>query len=358
MNQFDAIIVGAGQAGPALAARLSQAGQRIALIERKFFGGTCVNTGCIPTKTLVASAYAAEMARRAASFGVTIEGKVGVDMKAVKARKDAISGKSRTGVEAGLRGLAHCTVYQGQARFESPTQIRVGDELLTAEKIFLNVGGRAIIPDFPGVEKIPPSPTAPSSTWIRLPQHLVIVGGGYIGLEFAQIFRRFGSEVTIIERAPRLVRHEDEDISAAIAEILQNEGIQLRLNAECIHFDHRDGQPVAGVDCDEGEPEIMGSHVLLAMGRRPNTDDLGLEHTSACSDEQRLHLRSTTSCAPLRPASGPWATATDEARFHPHLVQRLRDRRRKSPRRRTPPGHRPNPAPTPSTSILPSAASA
>ncbi len=277
MIRFDAIIVGAGQAGPPLAARLSKAGMKIAVIERKLFGGTCVNTGCIPTKTLVASAYAAHIARRAAFYGVTVQGSVGVDMKAVKARKDEVSGKSRNGVEEHVRTLANCTVYEGQARLESATRIRVGAEVLTSEKIFLNVGGRAIIPDLPRIEKI----TALTNTTILnldvLPSHLVIVGGSYIGLEFAQMYRRFGSEVTIVERGARLVQHEDEDVSAAIKDILEAEGIQVRLDAECIRFDTRGGSPVVGLNCRSGEPDIVASHVLLAVGRRPNTDDLGLD---------------------------------------------------------------------------------
>ncbi len=278
MNTFDAIIIGAGQAGPPLAARLSAAGQRIAVIERKLFGGTCVNTGCIPTKTLIASAYAAHMARRAAFYGVTVPGTITVDMKAVKARKDEVSGQSRTGVESGLRSLPNCTIYHDHARLESPTQVRVGNQLLTAKNIFLNTGGRAIVPNLPGIEKITPLTNTTILNLDTLPQHLVVVGGGYIGLEFAQMYRRFGSEVTLVEKSPRLVMHEDEDVSQAIADILQAEGIRLRLNAECIHFDqHPDGRPTVGINCNEGEPQIVGSHVLLAMGRRPNTDDLGLE---------------------------------------------------------------------------------
>ncbi len=277
MDHFDAIIVGAGQAGPPLAARLSNAGMKIAVIERKLFGGTCVNTGCIPTKTLVASAYAAHIARRAAFYGVTVQGPIGVDMKAVKARKDEVSGKSRDGVEERMRTLTNCTVYREQARFESATQIRVGAEVLTAEKIFLNVGGRAIIPDLPGIEKITGLTNSTVLDLDVLPSHLVIVGGSYIGLEFAQMYRRFGSEVTIVERGARLVQHEDDDVSAAIQDILEAEGIQVRLDAECIRFDSRDGRPVVGLNCGSGEPDIVASHILLAVGRRPNTDDLGLD---------------------------------------------------------------------------------
>ncbi|MDQ2835565.1 MAG: FAD-dependent oxidoreductase, partial [Acidobacteriota bacterium] len=277
MSRFDAIVIGAGQAGPPLAARLSQAGQRVALVERKFFGGTCVNTGCIPTKTLVASAYAAHLARRAAFYGVTLGGPVGVDMKALKARKNEVLGKSRSGVEEGLRKLEHCTVFEGQARLESPTEVRVGDELLRAEKIFLNVGGRAIVPKLPGIEKIEFLTNSTILELDVLPRHLVVVGGSYIGLEFAQMYRRFGSEVTVVERGARLVAHEDEDVSAAIKDILEAEGIHIRLDAECIHFEAGEAGPVVGMTCTAGEPKVAGSHVLLAMGRVPNTGDLGLD---------------------------------------------------------------------------------
>jgi pyruvate/2-oxoglutarate dehydrogenase complex dihydrolipoamide dehydrogenase (E3) component len=283
---YDAIIIGTGQAGPPLAARLAAAGMKTAIIERKLFGGTCVNTGCIPTKAMVASAYAARMAQRAHEYGVKLNnGGVQVDMKAVKARKDAISGESRKGVESGLRGLKNCTVYQGHARFESPTQVRVGSELLGAEKIFVNVGGRAAVPDMPGIREVKFLTNSSMMDIDFLPRHLVIVGGSYIGLEFGQMFRRFGSEVTIVEMSPRLISREDEDVSAAIAGILKAEGINLRLNAKCIAMKpHPEGVAVVA-ECTEGAPEIIGSHVLLAVGRQPNTDDLGLEKAGVQRDK-------------------------------------------------------------------------
>ena len=283
---YDAIVIGTGQAGPPLAVRLAGAGQRVAIIERDRFGGTCVNTGCIPTKTLVASAYAAHLAGRASEYGVQLEGSVTVDMKRVKARKDEISGKSRTGVEAWLRGTQNCTVYEGQARFESPTEVRVADHLLTAQKIFINVGGRATIPAFPGVANTPYLTNSTLLDLDTLPPHLVIVGGGYVGLEFGQIFRRFGSEVTIIERASRVIGHEDEDVSSAVREILEREGIQFRLNATCLALSRGQKGIVAKVDCVEETPEVAGSHLLLAMGRTPNTDDLGLEKAGVLRDSR------------------------------------------------------------------------
>jgi len=274
---FDAIIIGAGQAGPPLAGRLTQAGMKVALIERKQFGGTCVNSGCTPTKTLVASAYAAHLARRAGDFGITIGGPVGVDMKAVKARKDEVAGGSRTNVENWVRGMAGCTPYVDHARFESPTEVRVGGELLTAPKIFINVGGRAIVPDMPGVDRVKFLTSTAILELDVLPRHLVVIGGSYIGLEFAQMYRRFGAEVTVVEKADRLVQREDADISAAVKDILEAEGVHVRLKAECIRFAPHGDEIAVGVDCTAGPPEIVGSHVLLAVGRRPNTDDLGLE---------------------------------------------------------------------------------
>jgi len=256
------------------------------MIERKLFGGTCVNTGCTPTKTMIASAYAAQMARRASSYGVTLSGGVAVDMKAVKARKDAITGRSRGNIESWLRGMQGCTVYTGHARFAAPHEIRVGDELLTADQIFLNVGGRAVVPSLPGVDRISYFTNSNLLDLEEVPDHLVVVGGGYIGVEFAQMFRRFGSKVTIVEKSPVLMQHEDEDVSSAITDILKKEDIYLRTSAECIHFEPRGAQVTVGVSCTEGDPEVVGSHVLLAMGRRPNTDDLGLDKAGVKTDER------------------------------------------------------------------------
>lgn len=283
---FDAIVIGAGQAGPSLAVKLATSGMRVAIAERKYFGGTCVNTGCIPTKTMVASAYAARMARRATEFGVTLSGPVTVDMKRVKARKDEIFLKSRTGVEQWLRSTPNLTVYQGAARFESPHEVSIDGERLTAAKIFINVGGRAAIPAMPGLDKVPYLTNSSMMEVDYLPGHLVIVGGSYIGLEFAQMFRRFGSEVTVVEMGSRIIGREDEDISAAIQEILEAEGIRFRLNAKCIALSSQGGGVAARVDCTEGAPEVLGTHLLLAVGRRPNTDDLGLENAGVQRDER------------------------------------------------------------------------
>ncbi len=282
---FDAIVIGAGQAGPSLAARLAGAGKKVAMVERKLFGGTCVNTGCTPTKTMIASAYAARMAQRAGEYGVTLGGPVGVDLKAVMARKDAVVAKSRNGLESWLRGTENCTVFTDHARFESAHMVRVGEELLTGEQIFLNVGGRAKVPALPGVDTVPFLTNTGILELKELPRHLVIVGGSYVGIEFGQMFRRFGSEVTIVEMGPRLVQREDEDVSAAIKEILEKEGIAVRLHAECIHLRQQGDDVVVGLDCHDGEPEVIGSHLLLAVGRVPNTDDLGLERAGVAVDK-------------------------------------------------------------------------
>jgi pyruvate/2-oxoglutarate dehydrogenase complex dihydrolipoamide dehydrogenase (E3) component len=285
-REFDAIIIGTGQAGPFLAERLAATGIKVAIIERKLFGGTCVNTGCIPTKTMVASAYAAHMARRVVDFGVAIDGSVSVDMRRVKARKDAVSGKSRIGTETWMKKMENCTVYEDHARFESPRDISVGPDRLTADRIFINVGGRAVVPPMPGLEQVEYLTNSSMMDIDFLPRHLIVVGGSYVGLEFGQMFRRFGSEVTIIEMGPRLIQREDEDVSLTIQEILEQEDIKVRLDAKCISVSRRGKETMAHVDCATGPTEVSGTHLLLAVGRRPNTDDLGLEKAGVALDER------------------------------------------------------------------------
>jgi pyruvate/2-oxoglutarate dehydrogenase complex dihydrolipoamide dehydrogenase (E3) component len=290
MKKLDAIIIGTGQAGPSLAARFSSAGKTVAIIERGKFGGTCVNTGCIPTKTMVASAYAAHVARRGAEYGFLVNNAltpdVRVDMKRVKARKDAVSGRSNKGVEEWLRGLKNCYVVQGHARFESPHTIVVNDEVLEADKVFINVGGRASVPDMPGIHEVPFLNNSSMMDVDFLPQHLIIVGGSYIGLEFGQMYRRFGSDVTIVEMGPRLIGREDEDVSDALREILEAEGIKIRLNAKCISLARRDNGVAVGMDCNDPPREALGTHILLAVGRTPNTADLGLDRAGVTTDKR------------------------------------------------------------------------
>jgi pyruvate/2-oxoglutarate dehydrogenase complex dihydrolipoamide dehydrogenase (E3) component len=282
-QRFDAIVVGAGQAGPPLAGRLTAAGHTVAMVERKLIGGTCVNTGCIPTKTLVASAQAAHLARRGADYGVNT-GRVSVDMAKVKARKDGIVLDDRKGVEDWLDGMDGCTVFRGHAQFEDPHTLRVGDDTLQADRIFLNVGGRAVVPDLPGLADVDYLTNVSILELGAVPEHLVVIGGSYIALEFAQMYRRFGAQVTVVEKGPRLTAREDEDVSDAIRAILENEGVQIILDASDIRIAKLDNgfelTPRAGA------APVAGSHLLLAVGRRPNTDDLGLELAGVHTDDR------------------------------------------------------------------------
>lgn len=282
-KHFDAIVLGAGQAGPPLAVALAKAGQNVALIERKDFGGTCVNTGCIPTKTLIANARVAYMARRAADYGVAT-GDIKVDMKKVKARKDEVSGASRESVETWLRETENCTVLTGHARFVADRQIELDEKHFSADKIFINVGGRAAIPKIDGLDSISYLTNSSMMAVDFLPEHLAIVGGSYIALEFAQMYRRFGSRVTVLQRGARLIEREDDDVSQAMLELLRAEDIDVRLNIAKIAVEkHGDGVRIRAGTADK-QSDIDASHVLLATGRIPNTDDLGLENTSIKRD--------------------------------------------------------------------------
>ncbi|MFN0194931.1 MAG: FAD-containing oxidoreductase [Aestuariivirga sp.] len=282
-TKFDAIVIGSGQSGPSLVERFAAAGQRVAMIERKYFGGTCVNTGCVPTKTLVASAYVAHMARRAMEYGVDT-GPVSVDMKRVKARKDAIVEKSRNGVKRWMQTMKNVTVFEGHGRFTGPKTVAVGGDVLQADKIVINTGGRATVPPMPGLDQVPYFTNSTLLESDILPEHLLIVGGSYIGLEFAQAYRRFGAKVTVVEMGERLIGREDQDVSDTVREILEAEGIDVRLNAKCLAAE-KDGDGVAmNLGCSEGAPRVRGSHMLLAVGRRPNTDDLGLDKAGIATD--------------------------------------------------------------------------
>ncbi len=274
---YDAIVIGTGQSGPALAARLSGADMKVAVIERKRFGGTCVNNGCIPTKALVASARAAYMARRGGDFGVMIGGDIAVDMAKVKARKDAIVARSTQGVEGWMKGLENATVYEGHGAFEGPRTVRVGDATLEADRIFINVGARASTPPIPGIETVPYLNNSSIMEVDFLPEHLLVLGGSYIGLEFGQMFRRFGAEVTIINRGPRLISREDADVSEAVREILENEGIRMLTDTGDWRIEKRGDGLACQMTCGGAATEAEGSHLLVATGRDPNTHDLGLE---------------------------------------------------------------------------------
>ena len=283
-ERYDAIVIGTGQSGPSLAVRLAKAGRKTAIIERKLFGGTCVNVGCIPTKTLIASARAAHVARNGADYGVAIDGRITVDMTRVKVRKDAVVRQSNEGVTKWLRNTPNLSVLEGHARLEGSRTVRVNGRLLEAAQIFLNVGGRASVPDMPGVAEIGYLTNSSMMEVDFLPEHMVIIGGSYIGLEFAQMYRRFGSRVTVVEMGPRLIGREDEDVSAAIQKILEGEGVEVRLNAKCIKVGKYGNGVAVGLSCEGGPPEVTGSHLLLAVGRVPNTGDLGLEKAGVKTD--------------------------------------------------------------------------
>lgn len=284
MEAFDAIIIGTGQAGPSLAARCAKEGLKTAVIERHRFGGTCVNTGCTPTKAMVASARAIYMAHRGDEFGFEIEGDIRVDFKKIQARKDELVKESSGGIESWLKETKNLTVIEGHARFIDNHTVHVNDQKIKAEKIFLNVGGRAFIPS--GFENVDYLTNSSIMDLDELPEHLIIIGGSYVGLEFGQMFRRFGSEVTIIEKGPRLIGKEDKETSEAIQDMLEEEGIQFSFNAKCIGASKEGKNIVVEVDCDHGSPTVTGSHLLLAVGRKPNTDDLGLENTDMKTDEK------------------------------------------------------------------------
>ena len=286
--RFDAILIGTGQANPALAARLDAAGMRVAVIERKQFGGTCVNTGCMPTKTMVASAYAAHLARRAADYGVSIGGDISVDMRRVHERAQAVASNSRGGVERWMRGLKQGQVFQGHGRFLSADTVAVGDEQLTAPRIFIDVGGRALVPPLPGLDRVPFLTNSSIMEVDYLPEHLLIMGGSYVGLEFAQMFRRFGSRVTVIERSAHLLPREDPEVATAVREILAAEGVVFETGADCLEVEGSPGHIVVSASCGAGRRRFEGSHLLLAVGRQPNTDDLGLEQAGVVRDQRRF----------------------------------------------------------------------
>lgn len=275
MHTFDAIVIGAGQAGPSLVGRLAGAGLRVALVERGPFGGTCVNNGCTPTKALIASAQAARAVQRAGEYGIRAGG-AAVDMRCVKARKDGIVVQSRAALEHGLRSLANVSIFLGHARFSAAHTLQVEGTTLSAPRIFIDVGGRPLVPALPGIEAVDVLTSERMMDLDFVPAHLLIVGGSYVGLEFAQMYRRFGSAVTVIEMGPRLLGREDPDVSDAVGEVLAAEDIAIRLDARCIALAAAPEGISMRVDYREGAPQVSGSHVLLAVGRVPNTDDLGL----------------------------------------------------------------------------------
>ena len=322
--KFDALVIGAGQAGPSLAVRLAQSGRKTAIVERKLLGGTCVNVGCVPTKTLIASARVAHVNRTASEYGVAVGGDVRVVMARVKARKDALVREFSDGLRTWLERTPNLTVINGHARFEAPHRVRVNNSILEAPQIFLDVGGRAAARGIEGLGEVQYFDNSSMMEVDFLPEHLLIVGGSYVGLEFAQMYRRFGSRVTVIEMGPRLIGREDDDVSSEVQAILEREGVEFRLNSKCLRAApalHGAGVRVS-MDCEGRKEEATGSHLLLATGRTPNTDDLGLENAGVTTDERGFitvddELRTNvTRNLGARGGKRPW-------RFYSYVLQRL-----------------------------------
>lgn len=275
-DSYDAIIIGAGQSGPFLAARLAEAGRKVVLIEKRQLGGTCVNDGCTPTKTLVASARAAWAARKAGDFGVVVKGSVTVDMKAVKARKDKVVNASVKSLTDWLGGLKTLDYIKGTASFVSPTEVKVGKRKLTAPQIFINAGASASVPAWPGIKTVPHLTNSSIMNLDTLPDHLIIAGASYIGLEFAHMYARFGSKVTVVDRGDRPASREDADISASIRSILEAEGVTFLFNSTIEAVAKAGSGVLLSLQRGTKKSSVEGSHFLVALGRKPNTDDLNL----------------------------------------------------------------------------------
>lgn len=284
MKKFDAIIIGTGQAGPSLAVSLAKDGLKTAIIEKGHLGGTCVNTGCTPTKAYVASARRAFIAGNSQDMGITVEGSVKVDLKIIKERKDKLINDSRSGLEKMFSKHDNLSLIRGKAAFINNNTIEVDGEQYSAEKIYINVGGRPRVPK--GFEKANYLTNRSILELEEIPEHLVIVGGGYAGLEFGQMFSRFGSKVTLLERGEQLLDREDDDIARAIEEILRGSKIEILLNSNCISASQEPGGIEVKYDCEEGMKTLTASHLLLAAGRVPNTDDLGVENTDLDLDDR------------------------------------------------------------------------
>ncbi|MBZ0276614.1 MAG: mercuric reductase, partial [Anaerolineae bacterium] len=283
--KYDAIIIGSGQAGFPLAGALTSRGWKVALAEAGQIGGTCINTGCSPTKTFVASARAAHMVRRAADFGIHT-GPISIDFARVMARKEAIVQRFRGGVEGWLTGIENLTIYRHFATFEGPNQVRVGDDVIESDRIYINTGARAFVPPIPGLDTVNYLDNTNILELTDVPQHLIVIGGGYIGLEYAQAFRRFGSEVTIIELSDQIMGREDADIAEAALNLMEGEGIRVLLNTKTSQV-QAEGEGVrVTVETGGQREDIVGSHLLVAVGRRPNSDRLGLDKAGIAVNER------------------------------------------------------------------------
>lgn len=282
--KFDAIIIGTGQAGPSLAASMAKNGWKVAIVEKGYLGGTCVNVGCTPTKAYVASARRAFIAKNSTDLGIEVNGEIKVNLKTIKERKDKMIEGSRTGLEKMLGDNKNITLIRGKANFLSNNTVKVEGTKYEADKIYINVGGKPRIPD--GFKDVAYLTNESILELEEVPEHLIIVGGGYIGLEFGQMFRRFGSKVTILDRGDQLLKKEDPEFGKAIEEIFTNEGIDVRLNSECISAKDKKGKIEVSINCEGDQLYIEGSHLLLAAGRIPNTSDLGLENTDVSLDNR------------------------------------------------------------------------
>jgi pyruvate/2-oxoglutarate dehydrogenase complex dihydrolipoamide dehydrogenase (E3) component len=280
MTKYDAIVIGSGQGGNPLCQKLADHGWTVALIEKEHLGGTCINTGCTPTKTMIASAQVAHYARNAEKWGVRT-GAVSVDLPKIVARKDQVVAQFRGGQERKVQQRKNLHLYHGHAQFVAPQRLRVNDQELESERIFINTGARTSIPRLEGLEKIDYLTNASIMQLSELPEHLLVVGGGYIGLEFGQMFRRFGSGVTVVQRDDQLLPHEDADVVLELQKALEGEGIRFVLNAQTTHVEKHDGR--INLKLQTGDM-LRGSHLLIATGRRPNTDDLGLEAAGVRTD--------------------------------------------------------------------------
>jgi len=281
-QQYDAIIIGSGQAGGPLSTALARAGYRTALVEREHVGGTCINEGCTPTKTMVASARVAYLARRAADYGVKT-GPVEIDMIRVRQRKRDVVDSFRSSSERRITGTPGVDLLRGEARFVAPKTVRVDGDELTAERIFINTGARPSRPPIAGLDSVPSLDSTSIMELDTVPEHLIVLGGGYVGLEFGQMFRRFGSQVTIVQRGPRLLSREDGDVADAVADILRQDGVSVCLETDVLRVEP--GIRVL-VRSTAGERSVVGSHLLVAVGRTPNTDMLDLQATGLQPDKQ------------------------------------------------------------------------
>ena len=281
--KYDAVVIGSGQGGNPLALRLADQGWTVALIEKEHLGGTCINTGCTPTKTMVARAQVAHYARNAARWGVRT-GEVSVDLPAIVAQKDRVVQSFRSGQQTKVDSRKSLHLYRGQARFVGPLAVTVEDRVLESERIFINTGTRPAIPRLEGLDRVDYLTNASLMELQDLPEHLQVLGAGYIGLEFGQMFRRFGSRVTIIHSHDQILPREDADVAGELHKVLESEGVNFVLKARTTRVQKTNGQIVLTLDGSSGQTTLSGSHLLVAVGREPNTGDLGLEKAGVETD--------------------------------------------------------------------------